>query len=94
MEEVASDNISLQYDIYNMQIMEGDLAPTIESNLARIGHIQLADTPGRHEPGTGEISYPFLFEFIDKLGYSGWIGCEYTPVAQTEDGLHWIKPYL
>lgn len=94
MDEVGSDNIALQYDIYHMQIMEGDLAPTIETNLARIGHMQLADNPGRHEPGTGEINYPFLFDFIDKLGYKGWIGCEYKPAAKTEDGLDWVKPYL
>jgi hydroxypyruvate isomerase len=92
--EVGSDNIALQYDIYHMQIMEGDLGPTIESNLAHIGHMQLADNPGRHEPGTGEINYPFLFEFIDKLGYSGWIGCEYKPAAKTEEGLGWIESLL
>jgi len=90
----GSDNIALQYDIYHMQIMEGDLAPTIQANLARIEHMQLADNPGRHEPGTGEINYPFLFDFIDGLGYQGWIGCEYKPAADTTDGLGWIKPYL
>jgi len=74
--------------------MEGDLAPTIQANLARIEHMQLADNPGRHEPGTGEINYPFLFDFIDGLGYQGWIGCEYKPAADTTDGLGWIKPYL
>jgi hydroxypyruvate isomerase len=94
MDEVGSDNIALQYDIYHMQVMEGNLARTIESNLARIGHIQLADNPGRHEPGTGEINYPFLFGLIDKLGYSGWVGCEYAPLATTEDGLDWIKAHL
>jgi hydroxypyruvate isomerase len=94
IDDVGSDNIALQYDIYHMQIMEGDLAPTIERNLARIAHMQLADNPGRNEPGTGEINYPFLFEFIDKLGYGGWIGCEYKPAARTEDGLGWVKPYL
>ena len=94
MDEVGSDNIALQYDIYHMQVMQGDLASTIESNLARIGHMQIADNPGRHEPGTGEINYPFLFGFIDMLGYGGWIGCEYKPAARTEDGLNWIKPYL
>ena len=91
---VGSDNLYLQYDIYHMQIMEGDLAPTIAKHLDKIGHMQLADTPGRHEPGTGEINYPFLFQHIDKLGYSGWIGCEYRPAAGTEAGLGWIKPYL
>jgi hydroxypyruvate isomerase len=87
-------NLSFQYDIYHMQIMEGDLAPTIEKNLAKIGHMQLADTPGRHEPGTGEINYTFLFQHIDRIGYTGWIGCEYRPAATTEAGLGWIKPYL
>ena len=74
--DVGNDNLFVQYDIYHMQIMEGDLAPTIEKNLAMIPHMQLADTPGRHEPGTGEINFTFLFDHIDKLGYKGWIGCE------------------
>ena len=90
----ASDNLFLQYDIYHMQVMEGDLASTIGRNLDRIGHMQLADNPGRHEPGSGEINYPFLFGFIDRLGYSGWIGCEYKPAGSTVEGLGWIKPYL
>jgi hydroxypyruvate isomerase len=94
LDAVGSDNLAIQYDIYHMQIMEGDLAPTMERNLDRIGHLQLADTPGRHEPGTGEINYPFLFGFIDKLGYDGWIGCEYKPLTTTADGLGWLKPYL
>jgi hydroxypyruvate isomerase len=94
MHYAAVPNLSFQYDIYHMQIMEGDLAPTIEANLARIGHMQLADTPGRHEPGTGEINYPFLFGHIDRIGYTGWIGCEYRPAAGTEAGLGWIRPWL
>lgn len=91
---VGSDNLYLQYDIYHMQIMEGDLARTIEANLALIPHMQLADNPGRHEPGSGEINYPWLFRFVDRIGYQGWIGCEYKPAAATEAGLDWIKPYL
>ncbi|GGX84285.1 hydroxypyruvate isomerase [Litchfieldella qijiaojingensis] len=87
---VGSDNLKLQYDIYHMQIMEGDLAPTIEKHLARIAHIQIADNPGRHEPGTGEINYPFLFAHLDRLGYDGWIGCEYKPKATTREGLGWL----
>ena len=87
-------NLYFQYDIYHMQIMEGDLAPTIEKLLPKIAHMQLADTPGRHEPGTGEINYEFLFKHIDKIGYKGWIGCEYRPAGKTEDGLGWAKPYL
>lgn len=92
--ETGSDNLFIQYDIYHMQIMEGDLAPTIEAYLGQIPHMQLADTPGRHEPGTGEINYPFLFDHIDRLGYKGWIGCEYKPAGKTEKGLGWLKPYL
>jgi len=89
----GSKNLKLQYDIYHAQVMEGDLANTIERNLARIGHIQLADNPGRHEPGTGEINYPYLFRRIDGLGYTGWIGCEYKPMGETAEGLSWLKPY-
>lgn len=91
MREVGSDNLFIQYDIYHMQIMEGDLAPTMERLLPRIAHMQLADTPGRHEPGTGEINYPFLFAHLDKMGYNGWMGCEYKPAATTQAGLGWMK---
>ncbi|MBK8017371.1 MAG: hydroxypyruvate isomerase [Betaproteobacteria bacterium] len=94
MHYASVPNLRFQYDIYHMQIMEGDLAPTIEKHLAKIGHMQLADTPGRHEPGTGEINYDFLFRHIDKVGYTGWIGCEYRPAGRTEDGLGWMRPYL
>ena len=88
--EVGSANLFLQYDVYHMQIMEGDLATTIEKNLERIAHVQIADNPGRHEPGTGEINYEFLFEFLDRIGYAGWIGCEYKPAAGTDAGLGWM----
>lgn len=94
IERVGSDNLFIQYDIYHMQIMEGDLAMTIAANLDRIAHLQLADNPGRHEPGSGEINYPFLFGYLDQRGYRGWIGCEYKPQAGTEVGLGWVKPYL
>ena len=92
--ETTSDNIFVQYDIYHMQRMEGELAGTMRSNLAKLAHLQLADNPGRNEPGTGEINYPFLFAFLDKIGYEGWIGCEYKPAAATEAGLGWAAPYL
>ncbi|WP_315770440.1 MULTISPECIES: hydroxypyruvate isomerase [unclassified Bradyrhizobium] len=88
--EVESDNLFVQYDIYHMQIMEGDLARTMQKHLARIAHIQLADNPGRHEPGTGEINYAFLFRHLDAIGYPGWIGCEYKPRATTAEGLGWL----
>ena len=92
--EVNHPNLRLQYDIYHMQIMEGNLTRTIIDNLAHIAHMQLADNPGRHEPGTGEINYTNLFRFIDEAGYDGWLGCEYKPAGVTEDGLEWVKPYL
>lgn len=92
--EVGSDNLYLQYDLYHMQIMEGDLARTIEANLSRIAHIQVADNPGRHEPGSGELNFAFLFGFLDRIGYTGYIGAEYRPAAGTSAGLTWIKPYL
>jgi len=91
---VGSDNLFLQYDVYHMQIMEGDLASTIERHLPLIAHVQVADPPGRHEPGTGEINFGFLFDLLDQLGYSGWVGCEYKPAAGTEDGLAWARPFL
>jgi hydroxypyruvate isomerase len=94
IEDVDSPNLKLQYDLYHMQVMEGDLARTIEAHLPRIGHIQIADNPGRHEPGTGEINYPFLFGFLDRKSYDGWIGCEYKPTKATLDGLGWIRPYM
>jgi len=90
MAEAAEPNLYLQYDVYHMQMMEGNLATTIKQNLARIAHIQVADVPGRHEPGTGEINYPFLFQHLDSIGYQGWIGCEYKPLAKTEDGFGWL----
>jgi hydroxypyruvate isomerase len=93
-EEVKHPNLWLQYDIYHMQVMEGNLTKTIQENVSRIGHIQLADNPKRNEPGTGEINFTNLFKFIDEAGYTGWIGCEYKPAGVTEDGLGWVKPYL
>ena len=89
LDEVGADNAFVQYDIFHAQRMEGELAATMQKHLARIGHIQLADNPGRNEPGTGEINYPFLFAHLDRIGYSGWIGCEYKPAAATEAGLGW-----
>jgi len=92
--EIGHPNLWLQYDVYHMQVMEGNLTRTISTNLSRIAHIQIADNPGRHEPGTGEINFTSLFRFIDEARYEGWIGCEYVPSGKTEDGLQWVKPYL
>ncbi|GAB4252752.1 MAG: hydroxypyruvate isomerase [Thermoleophilia bacterium] len=94
LDRVGASNVYVQYDVYHMQRMEGDLTRTLEGNLSRIGHIQIADNPGRHEPGTGEINYDFLFGALDRMGYDGWIGCEYVPARSTAEGLDWLKPYL
>jgi hydroxypyruvate isomerase len=93
IKEVGHANVYVQYDVYHMQIMEGNLTKTIQANLDKIAHIQIADNPGRNEPGTGEINYPNLFKAIDAAGYKGWIGCEYKPAGKTEDGLGWVKSY-
>ena len=89
LDDVGADNAYVQYDIYHMQRMEGELAMTLQKHLARIGHVQLADNPGRNEPGTGEINYEFLFAHLDRIGYRGWIGCEYKPATNTAAGLGW-----
>jgi len=89
LDEVGADNAFVQYDIYHAQRMEGELAATLQQHLARIGHVQLADNPGRHEPGTGEINYRYLLARLDELGYSGWVGCEYKPLTTTLAGLDW-----
>ena len=91
LDKVGHDNIQLQYDIYHMQRMEGELINTIRALINRIGHMQLADNPGRHEPGTGEINFSNLFTAIDEAGYQGWIGCEYIPAGETAAGLDWMK---
>ena len=91
IDEVGSDNLFVQYDIYHAQRMEGELIATMTKQLARIGHIQLADNPGRNEPGTGEIHYDNVFKALDRIGYAGWIGCEYKPATTTEAGLGWLE---
>ena len=91
MEAVGHDNLYFQYDAYHMQIMEGDLCRTVERLLDRIPHIQIADNPGRHEPGTGEINYPHFFRHLDAIGYQGWVGCEYVPATKTVEGLGWLR---
>jgi hydroxypyruvate isomerase len=91
MAEAAVPNLRFQFDAYHLQIVEGDLARTLEARLDRIGHVQIADVPGRHEPGTGEIDWRFLFRHLDRIGYRGWVGCEYRPLAGTEAGLGWRK---
>ena len=94
IEEVGSGNLALQHDVYHMQIMEGDLARGIRANLDIIRHVQIADNPGRNEPGTGEINYPYVLDLLDEVGYQGWVGCEYRPLGNTIEGLGWAAPYL
>jgi hydroxypyruvate isomerase len=93
IEKVGSANLYFQYDFYHMQIMEGDLTETFQHLMTKIPHVQIADTPGRHEPGTGEINWPFLFAMMDRAGYTGWVGCEYRPLAGTSDGLGWLRDW-
>lgn len=94
IDATGSPNLRLQYDIYHAQVMEGDLATTLATHLPRIGHIQFADNPGRHEPGSGEINFPFLFRHLDALGYAGWVGAEYRPATATEASFGWRSPSL
>src|SRR3954452_1613196 len=93
VEEVGLPNVRLQYDIYHMQRGEGELAATIAANLGRIGHIQIADNPGRHQPGTGEINHRFLLPYLDRIGYEGYVALEYLPDGATEESLAWVGEY-
>ena len=88
------DNLKVQMDLYHCQIVEGDLARRIAAHIAGIGHMQIAGVPDRHEPDSGEVNYPFLFSLLDRLGYAGWIGCEYRPRNGTRAGLGWLRPWL
>jgi 2-dehydrotetronate isomerase len=90
---VGSDNLWLQMDLYHCRVMRGDLAEQIRTHFVVIGHFQIAGNPGRHEPDVGEINYPYLFDLIDELGYTGWIGCEYHPRRGTVAGLVWARTY-
>lgn len=93
IDEVAESHLRLQMDLYHCQIVEGDLMVKLERHLARIGHLQIASVPARHEPDEGELNYPALFERIDALGYCGYVGCEYRPRAGTSAGLGWFAPW-
>jgi hydroxypyruvate isomerase len=90
---VGSDNLYLQYDVYHLQIMEGNLAHSFERDLDIISHVQIAGVPGRFEPTIGEINYPYLFDLFDRLGYDGWVGCEYRPEGETCAGLGWARGF-
>ena len=90
---IGRDRLGLQFDIYHCQIAQGDLTTRLAALMPAIDHMQLADVPGRHEPGTGEIGWEFVFRRIDELGYGGWIGCEYAPLGDTAAGLAWRRRY-
>ena len=93
IERVGHPNLKLQLDLYHVQIMEGDLAHRVRALAGHYPHVQIAGNPGRHEPDVGEINYPYLFDLLDEIGYSGWIGCEYRPKGETKAGLGWAKRY-
>ncbi|WP_296254951.1 MULTISPECIES: 2-oxo-tetronate isomerase [unclassified Pseudomonas] len=91
--EVGAGNLKVQFDFYHCQIVEGDVITKLRRDFAGIGHIQIAGVPDRHEPSLGEVNYPWLFEEIDRLGYAGWIGCEYRPRGDTSKGLQWLRDW-
>lgn len=91
--EVGAPNLKVQMDFYHCQIMEGDLTRRLEKHFAGVGHIQIAGVPDRHEPDSGEVNFPHLFNRLDALGYTGFIGCEYRPRAGTSAGLGWLRHY-
>ena len=89
----AIPNVGLQFDLYHCQTAQGDMTRRLEAVMPVVAHMQLADVPGRHEPGTGEIGWEYVFRRIDELGYSGWVGCEYRPLGDTAEGLAWRRRY-
>ena len=91
--EVGADNLKVQFDFYHCQIVEGDVTSKLRRDFAGIGHIQIAGVPDRHEPNMGEVNYPWLFEEIDRLGYTGWVGCEYRPKGDTSEGMQWLRDW-
>ncbi|TVQ36735.1 MAG: hydroxypyruvate isomerase [Geminicoccaceae bacterium] len=93
LDAVGKANAWLQFDVYHCQISEGDLTRRMERLMDRIGHVQIAGVPDRHEPDEGEVAYGHVFAAFDRLGYQGWIGCEYRPKGKTTDGLGWLRPY-
>ena len=93
IEALGADRVGLQFDLYHCQVSEGDLTRHMEALMPITAHVQIADVPGRHEPGTGEIAWDWIFRELDSLAYQGWVGCEYRPVAATEAGLSWRSRY-
>jgi hydroxypyruvate isomerase len=90
---VGRPNVKIQFDFYHVQIVSGDLIRRFEAHLPLIGHVQVAAVPSRHEPDEGEINYPAIFQMLERVGYAGFVGCEYRPRGRTEAGLSWARPY-
>ncbi|RYY05049.1 MAG: hydroxypyruvate isomerase, partial [Alphaproteobacteria bacterium] len=90
---LGPDRVGLQFDIYHCQVTQGDVTTRMAALMPVIAHMQIADVPGRHEPGTGEIGWDYVFKQIDSLGYGGWVGCEYRPAGETVAGLAWMKRF-
>jgi hydroxypyruvate isomerase len=93
IDDAGMPNVFVQYDVYHAQREEGELAATLRKHIDKIGHIQIADNPGRHQPGTGEINYPFIFKEIDALEYRGHVGLEYVPIPDSRSSFGWITEF-
>jgi hydroxypyruvate isomerase len=93
VEAIGSDRLGLQFDVYHVQVTEGDITKRMEQFMPVIAHMQIADVPARNEPGTGEIGWAYVFRRMDELGYSGWVGCEYRPAGDTVAGLTWRERF-
>jgi hydroxypyruvate isomerase len=93
VQKVGAPNLRIQFDVYHVQIVGGDLIKRLEAHLPLVGHVQIAAVPSRREPDEGEVNFAEIFAALDRLGYAGWIGCEYRPRTGTEEGLAWARPY-
>jgi len=91
IEDVGSDNLHLQFDVYHSHIMDGEVVSALQQNMSHVAHVQIADDPGRHEPGTGSIDFGAVFQALERAKYKGWIGCEYVPSTTTEESLSWLR---
>jgi len=94
IDAVGAENLFLQFDVYHTQVMQGDIVNNFRAHHERIRHVQIADNPGRHEPGSGELNFPFILAALDAMGYEGWVSCEYAPSTNTDESLVWARDYL
>jgi 2-dehydrotetronate isomerase len=91
IDEIERPNVMMMFDVYHVAVAEGDILTKLEHHLPKIGHVQIAAVPSRAEPHEGEVNYRAVFEALDRLGYAGWVGCEYKPRGRTEEGLSWTR---